>query len=205
MFQTMNVWVDNAPYVSGGVAETGAFLLLDVPPGNITVVFSTAGARPRSSFCRTSREMPMSSCLRFCCAVDSVALLDPRSVKVRLAGTVDHATPTGATARVAGAAVPIMTTPIREMSDRHDYPVRPAGARPLGISDKEKDMDRRTRNRGNFPSRFATVVTHWAGSTAGFILAVLVIVVWGATGPIFHWSDTWQLVHQHRHDHHSRF
>src|SRR5712691_7349678 len=44
LFQTMNVWVDNAPFVSGGVAETGAFLLLDVPPGNVTVVFSTAGA-----------------------------------------------------------------------------------------------------------------------------------------------------------------
>jgi len=61
-------------------------------------------------------------------------------------------------------------------------------------SDKEKDMDRRTRSRGNFPSRFATAVTHGAGSTVGFILAVLVIIVWGATGPIFRWSDTWQLV-----------
>src|SRR6266852_4348050 len=55
-------------------------------------------------------------------------------------------------------------------------------------------MERRNRSGGNFPSRFATVVTHWTGSTVGFILALLVIVVWAATGPIFHWSDTWQLV-----------
>jgi len=55
-------------------------------------------------------------------------------------------------------------------------------------------MERRTRNRGNFPSRFATVVTHWTGSTAGFIVAVVVIVAWAATGPVFRWSDTWQLV-----------
>jgi low affinity Fe/Cu permease len=55
-------------------------------------------------------------------------------------------------------------------------------------------MERRIRNSSNFPSRFATAVTRWAGSTFGFILAVLVIVVWAATGPIFHWSDTWQLV-----------
>ena len=27
-----------------------------------------------------------------------------------------------------------------------------------------------------------------------FILAVLVIIAWGVTGPIFHYSDTWQLV-----------
>jgi len=55
-------------------------------------------------------------------------------------------------------------------------------------------MERRARNRANFPSRFATTVTHWAGSTAGFIGAVMVIFIWAATGPIFHWSDTWQLV-----------
>jgi low affinity Fe/Cu permease len=55
-------------------------------------------------------------------------------------------------------------------------------------------MDRHIHVRGNFPSRFATFVTHLAGSTAGFIGAVLVIVIWAATGPIFHWSDTWQLV-----------
>ena len=59
---------------------------------------------------------------------------------------------------------------------------------------KENDMERRTRNRGNFPSRFATAVTQWAGSTVGFIAAALVIVVWAVTGPFFHFSDTWQLV-----------
>ena len=46
----------------------------------------------------------------------------------------------------------------------------------------------------NIPSRFATWVSEKAGSTAAFLLALLVIVVWGATGPIFHYSNTWQLV-----------
>src|SRR5205823_11964202 len=27
-----------------------------------------------------------------------------------------------------------------------------------------------------------------------FIIAVLIILVWGITGPLFHYSDTWQLV-----------
>src|SRR4051812_19056482 len=31
--------------------------------------------------------------------------------------------------------------------------------------------------------------SHWA-----FLLAVLVVVAWAATGPLFHFSDTWQLV-----------
>lgn len=36
--------------------------------------------------------------------------------------------------------------------------------------------------------------TRWAGSSWAFSLAVLVLVVWLCTGPIFHFSDTWQLV-----------
>lgn len=33
-----------------------------------------------------------------------------------------------------------------------------------------------------------------AGRPQAFVLAVATIVVWGLTGPIFHYSDTWQLV-----------
>jgi Predicted small integral membrane protein len=32
------------------------------------------------------------------------------------------------------------------------------------------------------------------GSAWAFIVAITVIVVWGATGPMFHYSDTWQLI-----------
>jgi low affinity Fe/Cu permease len=32
------------------------------------------------------------------------------------------------------------------------------------------------------------------GSKWAFLLAILIVVVWAATGPIFHFSDTWQLV-----------
>jgi len=42
--------------------------------------------------------------------------------------------------------------------------------------------------------RASQAVTHWAGSSWAFAVAFLVIVVWAATGPIFHFSDTWQLV-----------
>jgi low affinity Fe/Cu permease len=40
----------------------------------------------------------------------------------------------------------------------------------------------------------STRVTRWTGSTQSFFLAVLVIIVWAAVGPIFGYSDTWQLV-----------
>ena len=40
----------------------------------------------------------------------------------------------------------------------------------------------------------ASKVATAAGRPTAFLLAVLVVVVWGLTGPLFHWSDTWQLV-----------
>src|SRR6267142_6793711 len=42
--------------------------------------------------------------------------------------------------------------------------------------------------------KFAQKTSQAVGTSWAFILAVLIIVVWGATGPIFHYSDTWQLV-----------
>ena len=44
-----------------------------------------------------------------------------------------------------------------------------------------------------FP-RIAGRVADWAGSSWAFCLAALVVVVWAVTGPVFGFSDTWQLV-----------
>ena len=43
-------------------------------------------------------------------------------------------------------------------------------------------------------ARFARTAADWSGSTGAFTLAVLTVAVWVATGPLFHFSDTWQLV-----------
>jgi low affinity Fe/Cu permease len=40
----------------------------------------------------------------------------------------------------------------------------------------------------------ATAVTRWTGSTGAFGIALSVIVFWAILGPVFHFSDTWQLV-----------
>ena len=49
------------------------------------------------------------------------------------------------------------------------------------------------KSKGFF-ERFAVKVTKATGHPAAFILACIVILVWGVTGPIFKYSDTWQLV-----------
>ena len=43
-------------------------------------------------------------------------------------------------------------------------------------------------------TRISSRISGLAGKAITFLLAVLIIVVWGLSGPIFHFSDTWQLV-----------
>ena len=43
-------------------------------------------------------------------------------------------------------------------------------------------------------SKFAKAAAHFCGQPRVFSLAVAIIVVWIVTGPMFHFSDTWQLV-----------
>ncbi len=42
--------------------------------------------------------------------------------------------------------------------------------------------------------RFSAQMAREAGSAKAFIFAIAIIVGWGAIGPIYHYSDTWQLV-----------
>ena len=43
-------------------------------------------------------------------------------------------------------------------------------------------------------TRIATAIAHTAGQPLAFLLAVSVILVWLLTGPLFDYSDTWQLI-----------
>lgn len=42
--------------------------------------------------------------------------------------------------------------------------------------------------------RMSRAATEWTGTSLAFALALGTILVWGITGPLFHFSDTWQLV-----------
>ena len=56
-------------------------------------------------------------------------------------------------------------------------------------------MVRKKRNRlGQMLERFSRKATEATGTSTAFILACLVILIWITTGPLFHFSDTWQLV-----------
>jgi low affinity Fe/Cu permease len=49
-------------------------------------------------------------------------------------------------------------------------------------------------NKKNFFERFANWATIATGSSPAFIMAAGTIIIWGATGPVFHYSETWQLI-----------
>ncbi|HEX5214923.1 MAG TPA: low affinity iron permease family protein [Vicinamibacterales bacterium] len=45
----------------------------------------------------------------------------------------------------------------------------------------------------SFFSRFAKKTARWSGRPGTFVLAASIIVIWAVTGPLFAFSDTWQL------------
>ncbi len=56
-------------------------------------------------------------------------------------------------------------------------------------------MPRKKRSKiGVFLEKFSYQATRATGTSVAFVLAVIVILVWLISGPIFHYSDTWQLV-----------
>ncbi|MFL5789584.1 MAG: low affinity iron permease family protein [Flavisolibacter sp.] len=63
--------------------------------------------------------------------------------------------------------------------------------------DNEIDIKGKAKAKKGFRIKFekaATKITKVTGSATAFVLAVAIIIVWALTGPIFHYSDTWQLV-----------
>ena len=55
-------------------------------------------------------------------------------------------------------------------------------------------MEKNQKKKTSFFERVAQIVTQFSGSTLAFIIALGTILVWLITGPVFHFSDTWQLV-----------
>jgi len=57
-----------------------------------------------------------------------------------------------------------------------------------------KSKNKKAKTFSLFFDQMATKVTKASGKPAAFIIACLLIIMWSITGPVFHYSDTWQLV-----------
>lgn len=58
---------------------------------------------------------------------------------------------------------------------------------------KRKNSKKANHKKGFF-ERFAEWATKATGSSVAFLLAAGIVLVWGLTGPVFGYSETWQLV-----------
>lgn len=56
------------------------------------------------------------------------------------------------------------------------------------------DMKKHQPENHHFFEKFASGVTRATGSTTAFLLAFFVVIAWAVTGPLFDYSETWQLV-----------
>ncbi len=132
IFQSTNVWIDNAPFVSGGIAENGAFVLLDVPPGNVAIRFAAPGI-PHTTL--VLEAIPGNADVLIPSLVLSAkgALAGrPDAIRIRVPAKVTKPRTTAQIARVAGQNVPIQEVPARAMTDRRDYPI-PPGFKPVAV------------------------------------------------------------------------
>jgi len=48
--------------------------------------------------------------------------------------------------------------------------------------------------KNNLFEQFSNAATKFTGSSSAFIIALLIVIVWAVSGPVFHYSETWQLV-----------
>ena len=55
-------------------------------------------------------------------------------------------------------------------------------------------MPRKRSKVSELLEKFSYQATRATGTSQAFVFAVLIIIVWGITGPLFNYSDTWQLV-----------
>ena len=74
-----------------------------------------------------------------------------------------------------------------------------AEVRALARSDAEKKSDTRKQpeKKSSWSEMFsvaACATAHWTGKPIAFLIATGLVIVWALTGPLFHYSDTWQLV-----------
>lgn len=132
LFQSMNIWVDGAPYISGGLAENGSFILLDVPPGTVTIEFSTPSI-PQAKLILNN--VPGNADVLIPGVIvkpgGGIAIADPKAIEVRTAAKIDKPRTTSLKVTVAGNPVPVIETPLAQMITRRDWPVPPGGNKPV--------------------------------------------------------------------------
>jgi len=130
LFASTSIWIENTEFATGGIAESGAFVILDVPPQNAVIGFQAPGADqaklPMVNVPPTAEVYIPNVILE----PGGATVLDPKAIQVRVPAEVDKPRLTGKFAQIAGYQVPIAEAPLNAFGDRREYP-KPGGFRPV--------------------------------------------------------------------------
>jgi hypothetical protein len=130
LFVNTSIWIENTEFATGGIAENGAFVILDVPPASATIGFQAPGADqaklPMLNVPPTAEVFIPDVILE----PGGATVLDPKKIQVRVPAEVDQPRLTGKFAQIGSYQVPITEAPINAFGDRREYP-KPGGFRPV--------------------------------------------------------------------------
>ncbi len=127
--------VENSPFSSGGIGENGSFIILDVPPGNVTIVFQVPGIDESKL---TLENLPGNSDVLLPAlhvGKTTTALLHAKDAIVRVPSDEKKRRPLpNVNVKASGQPIPAFAVPMEELEDRREYPEPPNGLpKVLGI------------------------------------------------------------------------
>lgn len=117
-----NVYVVNMPFVSGAIAETGAFIMLDVPSGDVTVRFQPPGLEEAQL---VLRNLPGNSDVILAgLKIDGskVSLIDPSKSVVRIPIDEDIRRKLDQVVYVGEQEIEVWEVPYSDLVDRREFP-----------------------------------------------------------------------------------
>ncbi len=130
LFVNTSIWIENTEFATGGIAENGAFVILDVPPMSATIGFQAPGADqaklPMLNVPPTAEVFIPDVILE----PGGATVRDPKAIQVRVPASVDQPRLTGKFAQIGSYQVPITEAPLNAFGDRREYP-NPGGFRPV--------------------------------------------------------------------------
>ena len=91
--------------------------------------------------------------------------------------------------RPGGRRTPTFAAPFRDRNCPVQHPHRTSRRTKVDVVHSTIPRHRATRFQ-----KFARAAARATGRPLAFAIAALIVLVWAVTGPIFHFSDTWQLV-----------
>ena len=130
LFQSISLWVENAEYASGGIAQNGAFVILDVPPEKAIIAFNAPGAETAQLILENVPNGADVFIPDVVLEPGGATVVDPAKILVRVPADVRQPTLTDQSASIGGYPVRVTQVPLSQMGDRREFP-NPGGFRPV--------------------------------------------------------------------------